>query len=61
MKEKARETDDQPAQIIQNAISSTSSSQEVYTYLPSNEALRKSINRIITKQGVVWRWLTLQL
>src|SRR5438132_4762905 len=46
MKEKARETDDQPAQIIQNAISSTSSSQEVYTYLPSNEALRKSINRI---------------
>jgi hypothetical protein len=46
VKEKARETDDRPSQIVQNTISSTISSQEAYTSLPSNEALRKSIKRI---------------
>lgn len=46
VKEKAKETDDRPIQIIQNIISSTSNSQEVNTSLPSNEALRKSIKRV---------------
>jgi hypothetical protein len=46
IKGKAREADDLPSQIIQSTISNTANSQEVYTSLPSNEALRKSIRRI---------------
>src|SRR5436190_16314831 len=44
LKRKAQETNDQPVQIIQSVI--TSSSQEMYSYLPSRDALRQSVKRI---------------
>jgi len=44
LKERAQQTNDQPIQIIQNVI--TNSSQEIFPYLPSRDALRQSIKRI---------------
>src|SRR5688572_20268439 len=44
IKRKAQETNDQPVQIIQDMVAH--SSQEIYPYLPSNNALRQSIKRI---------------
>ena len=44
IKRKAQETNDQPVQIIQDMVAHTS--QEIYPYLPSNNALRQSIKRI---------------
>ena len=44
LKESAQQSNDQPAQIIQTAISDTTN--EVYPYLPSHDALRQVIKRV---------------
>lgn len=44
LKEQAQQTNDQPVQIIQNIVAN--SSQEIFPYLPSRDALRQSIKRI---------------
>jgi MULE transposase domain/FLYWCH zinc finger domain len=44
LKERAQQTNDQPAQVIQTIVAQ--SSQETYPYLPSHSALRQSIKRI---------------
>ena len=44
IKETASNTNDQPIQIIQNAVSNMS--QESYSSMPNRQALRKQINRI---------------
>lgn len=43
LKERAKETNELPAQIIQIVVSSSTS--EMYSYLPSRDALHQSINR----------------
>src|SRR3984885_11756469 len=45
LKERAQQTNDQPAQVIQTIVANNSS-QETHPYLPSHDALRQSIKRI---------------
>ncbi|CAB4402207.1 unnamed protein product [Rhizophagus irregularis] len=44
LKDQAQQTNDHPVQIIQNIVAN--SSQEIFPYLPSRDALRQSIKRI---------------
>lgn len=44
LKERAQQTTDQPVQVIQNVVAS--SSQEICPYLPSRDALRQTVKRV---------------
>ena len=44
LKERSQQTTDNPVQVIQNVVAGTS--QEVYPYLPSRNALRQTIKRV---------------
>ena len=44
LKERAQQTNEQPAQVIQAIVTGTS--QEVYSHFPSHDALRQSVKRI---------------
>jgi MULE transposase domain/FLYWCH zinc finger domain len=44
LKERAQQTNEQPAQVIQAIVTGTS--QEVYPYLPSHDALRQTVKRM---------------
>src|SRR5436853_7718882 len=44
LKERAQQTNNQPVQIIQDVVAN--SSQEIFPYLPSRDALRQTIKRV---------------
>ena len=44
LKERAQQTNDQPVRIIQDIVAN--SSQEIFPYLPSRDALRQTIKRV---------------
>jgi hypothetical protein len=44
LKEHTQQTNNQPVQIIQDVIAN--SSQEIFPYLPSRDALRQTIKRV---------------